>query len=128
MWRLQPCSEKEIDGYHNWSHTPAKKNMTGSPHKTVPEREQIASDLLKYFESRKNSIDQQLYSDLRGVVSEYKVNESGAISLICRLMTLIDGQNDLVLGMNEFLPANYNISSLDLTRPGPKIMQLRSRF
>mmetsp|Transcript_32593 Transcript_32593/g.68517 ORF Transcript_32593/g.68517 Transcript_32593/m.68517 type:complete len:532 (+) Transcript_32593:225-1820(+) len=80
------------------------------------EREQIASDCLQYFYQVRNAFadSSQVYKNLIQVVSEFRSEEVETVDLICRLMTLLDGHNGLILGVNDCLPEKYKIETKDL--------------
>ena len=72
----------------------------------------------------------QTYKELLEILADYKAEEQSPIGLVCCLMTLLDGHhNDLILGLNEFLPEKYKIETKDCSRrPGPLVMQLKSKM
>ena len=128
-------AEKARGADGNAGQAPKQSHLGASEAKTIPaaavakapapasergdKRERIASDCLEYFGRVKQTSladSPRTHEDLVKVVAEFKSRKVDTVGLVCRVMTLLDGRDDLILGVNAFLPDVYKIDSKDLMR------------
>ena len=79
-------------------------------------RQKIASECLTYFNQVQTDIaEPTVYKDLVNAVEELAAGDVDEVDFVCQVLTLLDGKNDdLILGLNRILPAQYKIDMADL--------------
>ena len=94
----------------------SKGESTQSVAAALESRQRIASECLTYFNKVQTDIaEPTVYKDLVNAVEELAAGDVDEVDFVCQVLTLLDGNNDdLILGLNRILPAQYKIEMSDL--------------